>query len=102
MMAQQAITKLQQLGARQDCVKAFKPFLCLLLFGLCNSTGQIIKPSYEECVSVENDSCAKEVELAMDDPSTAELFPTCNEISNSCGKLLLHTVRIKTYYFSPF
>jgi len=89
MIAQQVLTKLKLLGAREDCVKAFKPFICLLLFGLCNGSGQVMKPSYEECVSIKNESCAQEVKLAMDDPSTVELFPACNDITTSCGELLV-------------
>ena len=81
-------------------MKAFKPFICLLLFGLCNGSGQVMKPSYEECVSIGNESCAQEIKLAMDDPSTVELFPACNDITTSCGELLLHAVRVKTEYVS--
>ena len=89
MIAQHTFTKLQLLGPKEECTATFKPFMCLLLFGLCDGSGQGIQPSYEECVAIKSEGCAEEVQLALSRPDTTELFPECTSLrtTNSCGKL---------------
>jgi len=99
MIAQQTITKLQLLGAGEECVKFFKPFMCLLLFGLCNSSGEVIKPSCEECVAIKSEVCADEAQLAMDNSNTTDLFPSCN--NNVCGKFMFYGDITKLLLFLP-
>ena len=42
------------------CRAAVEPFLCLYLFGLCDSSGVAYEPSFEECVFISTDICASE------------------------------------------
>ena len=88
MIAQQTLTKLQLLNPKEKCVNVFKSFMFLLLFGLCNVTGQSIEPLYEECVAIQSESCAEEVQLALSNPNTTELFPDCISfnVTKTCGK----------------
>ena len=43
-----------------ECQAAVEPFLCLYLFGLCDSSGVAYEPSFEECVFISTDVCASE------------------------------------------
>ena len=43
-----------------ECRAAVEPFLCLYLFGLCDSSGVAYGPSSEECVFISTDVCASE------------------------------------------
>ena len=43
-----------------ECQAAVEPFLCLYLFGLCDSSGVAYGPSFEECVFISTDVCASE------------------------------------------
>lgn len=88
MIAQHTFNKLQLLGPKEECMNMFKPFICLQLFGLCNDGGQSIQPSYEECVAMQSEGCAEEVQLALSRPDTTDLFPECISLktANSCGK----------------
>ena len=42
------------------CRAAVESFLCLYLFGLCDSSGVAYEPSFEECVFISTDVCASE------------------------------------------
>ena len=43
-----------------ECRTAVEPFLCLYLFGLCDSSGMAYGPSFEECVFISTDVCVSE------------------------------------------
>ena len=43
-----------------ECRAAVEPFLCLYLFGLCDSSGVAYEPYFEECVFISTDVCASE------------------------------------------
>ena len=43
---------------------AFRPFLCLYLFGLCEGNGNVVQPSYEDCVVLKDVICAEEIKTA--------------------------------------
>ena len=43
-----------------ECRAAVEPFLCLYLFGLCDSSGVAYEPSLEECVFISTGICASE------------------------------------------
>lgn len=92
--AQNTFNKLQILHPKEECMSVFKPFMCLLLFGLCNGSGQGMRPSYQECVAMKSEHCAEEVQMALKRPDTAKLFPNCIsfEVVNTCGKLTNFTV----------
>ena len=48
------------IGPSPGCRAAVEPFLCLYLFGLCDSSGVAYEPSFEECVFISTDICASE------------------------------------------
>ena len=75
--------------------------MCLLLFGLCNSSGQVIKPSCEECVAIKSEVCADEAQLAMKNSNTTDLFPSCNKTTNVCGTFMLYEDITKLLVFLP-
>ena len=43
-----------------ECRAVVEPFLCLYLFGLCDSSGVAYEPSFEECVFISTGVCASE------------------------------------------
>ena len=55
---------LTTLGATPECRTVAEPFLCLYLFGLCDSSGMVYAPSYEDCVLISTDLCASEWAMA--------------------------------------
>ena len=48
------------IGATSECRAVAEPFLCLYIFGLCDSSGMVYAPSYEDCVLISTDICASE------------------------------------------
>ena len=60
------------LGASEDCVRESKSYFCLLLFGLCDVSGKTRLPSREECIDIQQNVCAAEIQRA----SEIELFTT--------------------------
>ena len=62
--AQQLLTALQLLNPSESCMMAFRPFLCLYLFGLCEENGNVVQPSYEDCVVLKDVICAEEIKTA--------------------------------------
>ena len=73
---QQILTGLQFLNPSTECVRAFRPFFCLFSFGICDGSGNVVQPSYQDCVALRTDICAKEIQSAIalldSDP-----FPPC-------------------------
>lgn len=47
------------------CRKAVIPFMCLHLFGLCDSSGVSFQPTMQQCLDVRDELCAAEWELAL-------------------------------------
>ena len=62
--AVQILGGLTTLGATPECRAVAEPFLCLYLFGLCDSSGMVYAPSYEDCVLISTDLCASEWAMA--------------------------------------
>ena len=60
----QILDGLTTLGATPECRAVAEPFLCLYLFGLCDSSGMVYAPSYEDCVLISTDLCASEWAMA--------------------------------------
>ena len=86
--AQQILTGLQFLNPSTECVRAFRPFFCLFSFGVCDGSGHVIQPSYQDCVALRTDICTGEIQTAIaflgSDP-----FPPCEMFPNNmtlCGK----------------
>ena len=62
--AVQILDGLTTLGATPECRAVAEPFICLYLFGLCDSSGMVYAPSYEDCVLISTDLCASEWAMA--------------------------------------
>ena len=62
--ALQILDGLTTLGATPECRTVAEPFICLYLFGLCDSSGMVYAPSYEDCVLISTDLCASEWAMA--------------------------------------
>lgn len=84
-------TGLQLLGPSEECVREFKSFWCLLLFGVCDSNGQKWLPSFDMCWQLQTHTCADIINIATDAPDFSVLVQNCNNfrLSNPpCGKSL--------------
>ena len=59
-MANQLLTALDLpvLSASPECVTAIKPFMCLYLFGSCDTDNQLRQVSQSECMILRDDVCA--------------------------------------------
>ena len=51
---------LPQLFSSTQCEAAIKPFLCLYLFGLCDSDNQVRRGTHASCERLRDDVCARE------------------------------------------
>ena len=61
-----------------ECEAAVRPFLCLYLFGLCDSgSGQVYQPSFSECVTLMTETCAAEWQVAINTQLGQSLLPSC-------------------------
>ena len=85
--AQQLQTELQFLEPSHECKQAVVPFLCLYLFRVCDSTGKLHHPSYNQCVYISTDICAREWRQATEYLGSGVL-PSCESfpaVSSLCG-----------------
>ena len=71
---------LSLLNPSAECVAAIRPFLCLYLFGVCDSSTQLRQVSSSECVDLRDDICATVWSAAVGflGPGT---LPVCEELS---------------------
>ena len=58
--ANELLSNLDLLSPSPQCRGAIQPFLCLYLFGLCDSRGTAYQPTFEECVLISTDVCESE------------------------------------------
>ena len=67
MQANQLLTAgLPLVQPSAECEAVLQPFLCLFMFGLCDSnSGQVHHPSFNECVAVTTGTCANEWQTAL-------------------------------------
>ena len=65
----------------QECVEAFMPFMCQYLFPLCNTSGYLLLPSQEECLTISTGVCEKEWELVS--LFAADYLPQCTDLTQS-------------------
>ena len=52
------------LSPSPECEEAIRPFICIYLFGSCDSDNQSHRGSQADCERLRDDVCAREVELA--------------------------------------
>ena len=54
------LRNLNLLDPSPECRAAVQPFLCLYLFGLCDSRGTAYQTTFEQCILISTDVCATE------------------------------------------
>ena len=94
-----------------ECREAVIPFLCLHLFGLCDSSGVSIQPTSGQCRNVRDNLCSAEWQAA----TTAFDLPDCDsfpeeqasycgsdkESGSASGELILSEGPLLPHLFSP-
>ena len=77
--ARDLIFRLEFLRPSDECKEAVTPFLCLDLFGLCDSSGVSLQPTSGQCEDVRDRACRTEwataLSLGVDLPD-CESFPS--------------------------
>ena len=74
--------------ASQECVDALVPFMCQYLFPLCNTSGDLLLPSQEECLAISTGVCQSPWEIATQ--VAADQLPVCADlpqVNPVCGFL---------------
>ena len=110
--ANNLLNNLDLLNPSPECRAAVQPFLCLYLFGLCDSRGAAYQPTFEECVLISTDVCATEWATAnrfltaLGMPSLPECTSFPSTASATSGKLIAlmwlphtHTHNYVWWYF---
>ena len=88
--AQQFIIYFQLMNPSKGCLRAFRSFICLYLFGLCDDNGHVVQPSYNDCLHLTTDTCAKEAQ-ELTRLLGPENLPQCADFSHDrilCSKHL--------------
>ena len=82
LQANQLLTVgLSFLQTSAECEAEVRPFLCLYLFGLCDSgSGQVYQPSFSECVTLMTKTCATEWQAAVGTQLGRSLLPSCESL----------------------
>ena len=70
------LRNLQFLSFSTECVSAIRPFLCLYLFGSCDSNNQSHQVTQTNCETLRNDVCAREWALA----EGIVILPNCDKL----------------------
>ena len=65
-------------SSNQECVDAFFPFMCQYLFPLCNTSGDLLLPSQEECLAISTGVCQVEWDLLS--RVAADYLPICADL----------------------
>ena len=77
--ARTAIGGLPLLSPSPECIEVAQPFLCFSLFGLCdNHSRELYLPSSQQCRTVTEEICAKELAAAVAIIGSDQL-PQCDE-----------------------
>ena len=71
--------------ASDDCKSEVVPFLCLHLFGLCSSSGDIIQPTSSQCKEIRDSLCQTEWDAAL---KMGFNLPDCNDFPQESGYCL--------------
>ena len=68
-----------------ECEAAIKSFVCLYLFGLCDTNNQLYQALQDDCVRVRDEICPREwviaTELLQTNPDLGSL-PQCEGLSS--------------------
>lgn len=81
------VRALPLLSPSPECAAAIKPFMCLYLFGSCDTDNQLRQVSRADCVSLRDDVCAGPWETIS---MTREgVLPNCNTFEDPETQCLL-------------
>lgn len=69
---------LQFVQPSDECEEEFREFWCLLLFRVCDEDGQVRAPSYEQCNTLQTDTCREVYEFAATVPEFSIIIQNCN------------------------
>ena len=83
--AERLLLGLPLLSPSPECEAAIRPFLCLYLFGSCDSDNQPLQVIQADCVKMRDDVCAREWALAERYLGQGVL-PECGTLSNEEGE----------------
>lgn len=93
--AEQLFILIQILNPSKDCLKAFRSFICLHLFGVCDGNGHIVQPSYEDCIQLTTDTCVQEVQ-DINRLFGPEYLPQCVDFSHDRILCRKHLATVKS------
>jgi hypothetical protein len=83
--AKRLLQGLPLLSPSPDCEAAIRPFLCLYLFGSCDSDNQSHRSTQADCKEIRDDVCAREWALAEGYLGQGVL-PECGTLLNEDDK----------------
>ena len=69
------------LSPSAECEAAIKPFMCLYLFGSCDSDNQPHQVTQADCERLRDDVCSEELVLAVDLLGEGVL-PNCDDLQD--------------------
>ena len=79
------ISSLEFLGPSDECRGAVTPFLCLSLFGLCDSSGVSLQPTSGQCEEIRDRVCRTEWATAL---SFGADIPDCGKFPSEQASCL--------------
>ena len=87
--ASELLSGLDLLGPSPECRAAVQPFLCLYLFGLCDSRSTAYLPTFEECILISTDVCESEWATANSFLSLRGLpsLPVCTSFPSTASAI---------------
>ncbi len=78
---QRLLQGLPLLSPSPECEAAIRPFLCLYLFGSCDSDNQLHQVTQADCEEMRDDVCARE--WALGERFLGQgILPDCNTLPN--------------------
>ena len=85
----QLIAGLQFLTPSPECNEAATLLICLVYFGLCDSSGELQLPSATQCETVSRETCASEFRMATAIlGSTSVTLPQCDTLPTTSESTL--------------
>ena len=79
--AERLLLGLPLLSPSPECEAAIRPFLCLYLFGSCDSDNQLLQITQKDCEMMRDDVCAREWALGEQYLGQG-ILPDCSSLSS--------------------
>ena len=77
--AQRLLLGLSLLSPTPECVAAIRPFLCLYLFGVCDTDNRSYQVTQSSCIRLRDDVCAQEFVQAEEIVGQG-MLPNCDDL----------------------